>query len=737
MKRSCIVLLLLFGSSLLFADVPRVALVLSGGGARGIAHIAVIEALEAEGIPIDLVVGTSMGSLVGGLYSAGYTPQEIRHLLTNTDLVGLFSSPPLERHRMQDTPFTYRHDSLFTLGFGKLGIGDVPALISDQRILELFGFLFSKYPNSIDFDALPIPFRCVSTDVVTAEPIIYSQGSLVTAIRSSISIPIVFTPFPQGDGRLAVDGGVVDNLPIELARSLGCEIIIASDVNMMQIQEPEQLKSLSAIAMQTIILVTQQAATLQHDSADLLFFPRLEDIFALDFTKYDLILERGLASVEEKRDEMEQLAIKVAQSRELSFLNPQRIGSYALLSEPKILQIEVRDISGNFEVRLPSAKLFSKFLGRRLNEQTAKELHLKLREVKQELGLASLSYEMEKDGKLIIFARGFGKEESFLSMGFQADAGFSNALPSSYFWTRADAFLDAERKLLFNTDLTLVVHASLGQKSGLRLGLNYPLATSSWGILDVGFETSYFVGALSVLNSVVNADRTAPLDRGFSIDLALRFSFHQYGKSELRTRYGLDFLNDGRYARQFIAQPHIQMTTIYNSLRGRLATSGSRYELLLSLGFDQDPTYAIRIGMRRVHSIGYSASFGYDMQASLMRDSYELISSYADIGSHEGIPGYSVHSFRRDVVLLGLTYQKRIYEILGYQSFGKIILRGGVFDTYNPYHDVSNPIYGPFSNLSWDFGVGVAVGMKTPIGEIIAQIGSSLTGMVSFSIGVY
>jgi NTE family protein len=737
MKRALAFLLIAVVSTMLYADGPRIALVLGGGGARGIAHIAVLEALEAEGIPIDLVVGTSMGSLVGGLYSAGYTPQEIRTLLTTIDLVGLFSSPPLDRHRVDDWPFVYSYEHLFTLGFGKLGIGDVPALISDQRVLELLGFLFAKYPNPIDFDSLPIPFRCVSTDILTAQRIVHQEGSLVSAIRSSISIPIVFTPFPQGDGRLAVDGGVVDNLPIELARSLGYDIVIACDVNEMQIEDPQQLMSLSAVAMQTIILVTQKAASAQHESADLVFLPKLDDVFALDFTKYDVILDRGVAAVEEKRIELQHIAKQVAEQRQLLQRNPRRTGSYALLSDPKILQIEVKDISGHECVRKVSARRFYPFLGRRLDTKTAHELHLKLREIKRELDLASLSYEMSDGGTLTIYARGFGQQDSFVSMGFQADMGISNTLPASLFWSRADAFLDARSDYLFDTDLALEVHATLGQKSGMSLGLFHPLAVFARGALDVGFEMSYSVGSLSVYNAVVNADRTAPLDRSFSTALRLLFSFHQYGRSELKASYSLDSLNDCRYDRQFVAQPQIQLTTIYNSLRGRFARMGSRHEILLSLGYDQELTYAFRAGVRRMFALGPSDSIGYDLQISFMRESKELISSYAEVGSHEGVPGYGALVLRRDLALLGLMYQKRIVEVLGYPSYGKFILRGGFFDSYDPYHDAFYESCRPFSMVDWDVGMAFALGMQAPIGEVIAQIGTSLKGKVSFSVGVY
>ncbi|NCC65989.1 MAG: hypothetical protein EOM15_15210 [Spirochaetia bacterium] len=240
-----------------------------------------------------------------------------------------------------------------------------------------------------------------------------------------------------------------------------------------------------------------------------------------------------------------------------------------------------------------------------------------------------------------------------------------------------------------------------------------------------------------MLNAVVNADRTAPLDREFGTALRLQLSFHQYGRSELKASYSLDSLNDSRYDRQFVAHPRLQVSTIYNSLQGRFARRGSRYELLLSLGYDHEVTYAMRFGLKRVVALGYSDSIGFDMQVSAVRNSAELISSYVEVGSFEGIPGYGALMLSRDLLLLGFTYHKRIIEILGYPSFGKLILRGGFYDSYDPYQDLAYIAYPPFSNLKADLGLGYALGMETPIGEVIAQIGTSCKGRVTFSVGVY
>ncbi len=737
MKRLVAFLLLISVAFTLIGAEPTIAVVLSGGGARGIAHIAVLQALEEAGIPIDLVIGTSMGSLVGGLYSAGYTPREIEKILEETDLSGLFMEPPLDSGRKQETVFTYNHDHVFTLSFGKKGIGDAPALIGDQKILELLGFLFSKYPNTLDFDQLPIPFRCVSADAVTAEAIVHDCGSLVRAIRSSISIPIVFAPFPQQGGKLAVDGGVVDNLPIALARSMGADIVIASDVNALQVQDYQQLESLSAMVMQTIILVTQKAATEQHSQADLVFFPELQDIFALDFGKYATILERGKASVLEKQEELGALIQRIAQERALEYKDKDRIGSYQLLPVPSILQLSLEDLSLHPGQQLPPVSQFSHFLGRRLDKQTANELNLKLREVRKENDLSFLAYEMGEQGNLVLLSRGFGRSDASISMGLQVDTGFSNALPASVSWYRADVFLDASFERMVKPLFTFVVKASVGHRTGMDIGFTHPFSVSRWAFMDVGLLLSYGSGNLSVLNAVVNADRQAPLDRAFHADFILGFRFHETAKASLVGRYNLISLNDDRYEQRLLSYPQLTATLLYNSMEGRFSSRGSRFDFLASFGFLETWHYDVRIGWREYVPLSYQDSVGYDLQLSHRRMPYSLIDSYVDIGGVDGIGGYSPLSFVRDVILLGFSWQHRLSEIFGYPAYGKVCLRGGVYEQFDPYTGVEGPNDPFLATRVWDFGLSLLMGLETPLGEALVGLGTSLKGNVTVTVGIY
>lgn len=739
MKRLILIFVLLaLLSGPLSAAKPVVAVVLSGGGARGLAHIAVLEALEEQGIPIDMVLGTSMGSLVGALYSSGYTPKEIRSLLKETDLVGLFSEPTVDSIRVQDTAFSYMHDHAFSLGFGDKGIGNSPSLIGDQKILELLGFLFAKYPNTIDFDQLPIPFRCVSTDAVSGERIVHESGSLVSAVRSSISIPLVFSPYPYENGKLVVDGGVVDNLPIALARSLGADIVIASDVNALQLQTYEQLETLSSMAMQTVILVTQDKAAIQHPLADLLFLPDLRDINALDFTKYELIMERGEQAVEAKREELSALGRHIGEMRNLVMLDSNRNGLYTLRSTPTILQVKVQDISLNKAHRMPQPSQFSSFLRRPIDKQTAGELNLKLREIRKSNGLASLGYEMAEDGTLLISGRGFGKPNRNISLGLQSDMGFSNALPSSIIsWFRADVFLDAYVNDLGNTGLSLLVNASVGQKTSMQVALSYPFALTRLGEMDIKLGLFYGSGSFSTQSATVNADRSAPLDRTFRSELSLGMHFNEYGLASLTGSYDLVSLHDDRFPVAFLAFPELEATLLYNSLRSRFTASGVRLDVLLSVGYLGDILSSIRFGWNQKFALDYLNSLGYDVYLSLIRRPFALLESFADLGTVEGIPGYSPLSLRRDALYGGISWQHRLNEVLGYPTFAKVILRGGVFDSYNPYTAVAPTDASYFAEPFWDLGLGVALGLVAPLGEILISFGASLGGNATFSVGVY
>ena len=230
---------------------PKVVLVLSGGGAKGVAHIPTLQVLDSLGIVPDLVIGTSMGSIVGGLYSAGYSGDSIANIANNTDWDYLLGGGiSLSNVSVEEKSEFKRYVADFDLVQGKPKVSS--GIINDQNLREYLSVLTYPVYNLVDFDDLPIPFRAMTTDIVNGKEVIMDKGSLMLAMRASMSIPTVFEPIAY-KGTLLVDGGVLNNFPTDVAKDLGADIIIGSDVGggMAPIEE---LDNIATILFQTGML---------------------------------------------------------------------------------------------------------------------------------------------------------------------------------------------------------------------------------------------------------------------------------------------------------------------------------------------------------------------------------------------------------------------------------------------------------------------------------------------------
>lgn len=270
---------------------PRIGLVLGGGSARGLAHIGVLHWLEENRIPVDLVVGASMGGLVGGIYATGWTPDEIQALLENLDWDELLRASPPYRH------LTYRrkedasaYTTRFELGW-RNGLAPPAGLNAGHFIGLLLDRLAIPYHDLKDFDELPIPFRCVATDLEKGEPVVFDQGPFNVALRATMAIPGVFSPV-EHEGRLLVDGGVLNNVPADLARQFGAEIVIAVDVG-SPLRERDKLRSLVGVADQTlnILILENVRRSIRH--ADVLLAPDLGERSSLDFQNIQELISSG------------------------------------------------------------------------------------------------------------------------------------------------------------------------------------------------------------------------------------------------------------------------------------------------------------------------------------------------------------------------------------------------------------------------------------------------------------
>ncbi len=292
-------------------DPPGVVLVLSGGGARGAAHIGVLEVLEELQVPVDMVIGTSMGSVVGGLYAAGWTPEQLVGVITTTDWIGVFADavPHREksfRRKQDDAEYLVRGTIRFDEGRPYLPLG----AIQGRRIELLLKSLELQFVRQTDFDRLPIPFRAVAADLATSEAVVLGSGSVAKAIRASMSIPGAFAPV-KIDGKLLVDGGVAANLPIRAARELGAERIIAVDISSPLDPEATQTSLFSVLRRMTAFLT---AGNVHVDEAalgpdDLLLRPPLGSFSFADFPNMMAAVEIGREAAWAAADELRRFAV--------------------------------------------------------------------------------------------------------------------------------------------------------------------------------------------------------------------------------------------------------------------------------------------------------------------------------------------------------------------------------------------------------------------------------------------
>ncbi|MGE6530793.1 patatin-like phospholipase family protein [Pseudomonas sp. NPDC077382] len=275
---------------------PRTGLVLSGGAARGLAHIGVLKALEEQGVQVDAIAGTSMGAVIGGLYAAGYSVDELEKLALELDWQQVLSDDPPR----EDIPFRRKQDDRDFLVKRKLSFRDDGSLglplgvIQGQNLSLLLERLLVHASDTRDFDKLPIPFRAVATDIANDKKVIFRSGHLPQAIRASMSIPAVFAPV-ELDGRLLVDGGMVDNIPMDVARDMGVDRLIVVDIGTPLLPR-EQLLTVVDVLNQSTTMMTRrnseaQLATLRPE--DLLVQPMLAGFGATDFARAEQLIDAG------------------------------------------------------------------------------------------------------------------------------------------------------------------------------------------------------------------------------------------------------------------------------------------------------------------------------------------------------------------------------------------------------------------------------------------------------------
>jgi NTE family protein len=307
MKKAALLFLLIFSVSVAFSQEqkkPKIGLVLSGGGAKGLAHIGVLKVLEEEGIEISYIGGTSMGAIIGGLYSTGYNAAQIDSIFKTTDYDAL-----IQDYVPRSTKNFYekKNDELYALSlpFRKMKIGIPRALSKGLYNFNMISKLTHDVRHIRDFNKLPIPFLCIATDIETGEQVLLNKGSLPQAIIASAAFPSLYMPV-EIDGKFLIDGGVVNNYPIQEVKNLGADIIIGVDVQ-DGFKDRKALSDATRILVQITNMQMIQKMPENIKKTDIYIKPNIDGFNVVSFDQGDEIIKRGEEAAKKVIDQLKNI----------------------------------------------------------------------------------------------------------------------------------------------------------------------------------------------------------------------------------------------------------------------------------------------------------------------------------------------------------------------------------------------------------------------------------------------
>lgn len=645
-------------------DGVKVALVLSGGGARGFAHIPIIEAIERHNIPIDMVVGTSMGALVGGLYAAGYSPHDMIELIDSYDMVELFAVAPAPFQKPILSSFADYRDNIMNLSFDKRGLGRVSGLIGDQKILEMLNSSLINASAITNFNHLPIPFRCVGTNLVTGEEIVFSSGSLSQSIRASISIPGIFTPAIIND-KLVIDGGLVNNLPIDIAKEMGADIIIAVDVNAIDYTvSKDELSSLTSILGQLVVILTKNTIVKNIDEADLLFSPLVEDYGILDFASYKEIIEIGKSCSLEMDDALKELSEYICALRECNPITPNRIGSYFRLPEIEIDKV-VHSVVGQEgdKQREFSLQSFNRFNGAYMNKELIEYLHFILNEERELHQYATISHQLTNvrydfqglpHGILEIQTKEFEQRNNRLGVGLFGTTRLS--------YSGSDGF-----SFYFNPDVSFSYHAAKVFIPNLEFSFNLvekefvDIATDlSYTFLHtykLGVAATYQVGSLHAFNASSQSFSAYGNDHALEPSLFFEIISKPYLTSRLSISLRSMWYENSDATYRYLFTPSVSFDGVYARQKFTLfPIRGTRIDFSGSLFLRDKIGYKVSFGIKQSLRLSYRDSLLFQVRGGSNHSINYFTDDYFQYGGLDGIITKPSAYIVKDMIIGGVSY---------------------------------------------------------------------------------
>ena len=672
----------------------RVALVLSGGGAKGIAHIPIIEALEKYGIPIDKVYGTSMGALIGGLYCAGYSPKEMTEIVKSQDLMSLFTSFESTGYKEVLDAFDYNSNNVFSISLGQ-GIGGVSGLIDDYQVLNFLNQHIGNVPNDIDFDKdLVIPFECNAADMLTGDEVVLREGNLLTAMRASMSIPIVFEPVRvDGDKAVLMDGGVVCNYIVHRALIEGYDIIIVVTLDGYHKEKitAESYNSFSGVMNGTLSIILNNVSKGEVELADYWFSPDLTNYTTFSFGAVDGILQKGYEEVEQQQAKFQEIADLFTEDQKV-FKDPDRVSEY----------------------------------------------HTKYREItKDEYYSSAVSRHEDFMGR------------TRLSMGVYGTGGYG-----FFFKPEPDEYIDYTRRVFFPT---VSLRGFIKDLNGLPLSLDIRLKTTVGRTSELSATALYRVtedigervfgmgrlradiGSLSAISDQNEMLRIKMIEGRVAADLGVLVT--NESDHQMQAYFTLDntwgaMNSESQMESEYGFVPSFTVSGVYypNYTSGFFDNNGSRYDLKTTIGYNVNQKqimYSIALAAESTFAVGERTSVWVDGTAFTSKGLLSLRSTYMQYGGWDGMPGYSSDIMFADFIYAGVGAQFKLSE--GFAStFLSVVIRGGLRSTIA--YGLNNalvpdeftswaPFVECFTSGKWDLGISVGYGVHTFVGDMIFGVG--------------
>ncbi len=705
------------------AKRPKIGLVLGGGGAKGIAHIGVLRAMEAMRIPIDYIAGTSMGSIIGGFYASGMSPDEIEGVLEGLDWWDAMKDRPPRR----DQSFRRKEENdRYFLGF-EMGIQHwtlrLPrATVAGQKLNYTLQTATVGSAAIENFDDLQIPFRCVATDIRTGEAVVLGHGNLAEAMRASMAVPGVFTPIVL-DGRLLVDGGLVDNIPVDVVKAMGADIVIAVDVVGSDSKSVQDFSTMSELLSQTYTLMKRPLEVKQLAEANIVIEPWQPDLSSSDFYKVKEFVARGEKAAQDAAGKLAPLRVSEEEYRQ--FLARQRTPP----AQPKAVRSIA--VTGN---HLVDERIIRHQIRTRTNEPLNPETLRK--DIDRVYGLGDferVTYRIHPDGdgyqlQFQTDEKPWGPDYVHfglrLQSDFEHDSSFEVLL--NYDATRLNQLGAEWRNDVIvgeNTEVTSEFYQPTDYRGrtfvaprleyfsttepyyeGSKRVANYEVEKYG-GALDTGLELAEY-GEIRV--GIFRGRVSASTDTGEEIDLGEDERTDVGGWQTALTLDRLDspnfplqgyFLNvSSRFARHYLGTEDSDYDRVWGG--GQLFETTGRHTMLL----------AFTAG----------TSLGSDLP---LYDQFLL-------GSFTGLSGYPADRFRgRYLASARLGYYYRLAQLP--PGLGKAIYLGGLFDNGNTWNDPDNIA---FDNLKT--GTSAILGLDTVIGPIYIAFGMGEHGESQYLLSV-